>query len=202
MSKITNDVPRELLELAQEAFSLGLHKVSLGFMYLGADFVSPIEWALWLEKREGGPEKPRSYVTVTAARNDEEGPTAYMPSDSGDWREASYWDVERIREWLREPLESSDKHVQAWSPIVAPVSVRYWSNLHDGEEQEFFSIEDSRPVQLSEAQATELLTCNAPWFVRVALFDEEQEEWLHYPEALQPEERTIALDVTKSALSV
>lgn len=44
MRTIENDVPQILLELAREAFTLGLGKVSLGFMYMDAEFVSPIEW--------------------------------------------------------------------------------------------------------------------------------------------------------------
>ncbi len=47
---------------------------------------------------------------------------------------------------------------------------------------------------ITEEELLEILGNNAPWFVRVALSDEETEEWMYFPEALEDEEFTIRAD--------
>ena len=271
MRTIENDVPQILLDLAKEAFSLGLGKVSLRFMYMGADFVSPLEWALWLEKREGPRDSEhKSYISaVTMQRGDDEA-TSYVPSTTDDWRDSSYWGPDEIRAWMREPLPEEGEYTPAWTPQLdgkrreklmeqwelfeagvrggwvmqreirwsdslsmvrmaerhnaelpedylptlnlewkaynsfynyedheahrdngTETSIGGWSMIPYGEAPKFFVHDGGKLTSLTPEYVHELLHSTAPWFVRVALNDEEAEEWLHYPEALQPEEFTI-----------
>lgn len=72
----------------------------------------------------------------------------------------------------------------------APVSVGGWSLLSPGKKEEFYR-RSVRPEPLSAEAVREELGSTAPWFVRVAVDDEENEQWLHYPEALQDPEETV-----------
>jgi len=270
MRTIENDIPAELVELAEEAMGLGLHSVNLGFQYMGSDFVSPIEWSLSLHKIEpDNRSTARSWLSFTAMRGDD-GPTAYIPSeDPADWGGGSYWNIDQVREWLQWPIEANpdEKYSQSWSPATdpelreyflqqwslfiegarsgwtmerkvnwrtmdifngsraergeeldrfpglslgweasnsfynmdghpanrdtgAPVSIGSWSMLNHGEEEEFFR-KTVRPEKISRDVVEAELSSTAPWFVRVAVNDEENEQWLHYPEALQDPDETV-----------
>jgi hypothetical protein len=278
MRTLENDVPEVLLELAREAFALGLFKVRLGFMYMGADFVSPIEWALWLAKRDGGDSDERSYLSpITVQRGSDEGATTYVASETDDWKDSTYWGPDEIRRWMREPLSSSDEYTPAWNPVTDPklqeklleqwplfelgvrsgwvmghnvnwseqeryeelfkkmgkelpedylpllkldweasnsfynyegheshrdtgakVSTGGWSMLPYGKPEQFYRHDGSHPASLSREKVEELLGNTAPWFVRVAAFDEAKDEWLHYPEALQPAGFTVPIPLMKT----
>lgn len=114
-SRIINDIPQAMLDVAREAMKLGLAEVQLGFMNLGSEFPSPIEWALWLTKRESGnimsPDDKRAYVALTASRG--EVPTAYV----GD-KDQPYWDLDTVKNWLQEELPAEDEFIEAWSPVL------------------------------------------------------------------------------------
>lgn len=272
MRTLENDVPEVLLELAREAFTIGMFKVRIGFMYMGSEFVSPIEWALWLSKRDGGELGEGSYISpITIQRGDAEA-TSYVRSTTGNWQDATYWGPKEIREWMYKPLPASGKYTPAWAPATdeetqahlleqwplfeagvrsgwtmgrevgwrerlviervlksrgmdspedyalpfvklnweagnsfynykgheahrstgAEVSTGGWSVFHPGEQEEFYRSNGSDPVRLSREEIEALLGATAPWFVRVAEFDDGRDEWLHYPEALQPPEFTIS----------
>lgn len=120
MRTIENDIPEVFLELAREALGLGLTEVHLGFMYLDAEFVSPIEWGLWLTKREGG-SSSREYLSLTMGRGTgEDEPTAYIPSESSSPFDATYWGPAEVRSWMREPLEAEGEYVPSWEPVSDP----------------------------------------------------------------------------------
>lgn len=120
MRTIENDIPEIFLELAREAVALGFSEVTLGFMYLDADFVSPIEWGLWLTKRESNSEA-REYVLLTMGRNSEEkSPTAYIPNPNGNPLDGNYWGPEEVRSWMQEPLAAEGEYVLAWNPVGDP----------------------------------------------------------------------------------
>lgn len=270
MRTIENDIPAELIELAEEAMALGLYSINLGFQYMGSDFVSPIEWSLSLHKIEPDNRSTgRNWLNFTAMRGDER-PTAYIPSeDPADWGEGSYWNEFQVREWLHQPIEAdpNEKYSQSWAPATdpelreyflqqwplfiegarsgwtmerkvnwrtmailnmgraergvelerfpglsmgwdagnsfynmdghpdnretgAPVSVGSWSVLNHGEEEEFFR-KTVKLERISREVVDSELKSTAPWFVRVAVNDEENEMWLHYPEALQGPEETV-----------
>jgi len=72
----------------------------------------------------------------------------------------------------------------------APVSVSSFSRLDQDGEEVFFR-RTIRPEQVGRDIVEEELSSTAPWFVRVAVNDEENEMWLHYPEALQDPEETV-----------
>lgn len=72
----------------------------------------------------------------------------------------------------------------------APVSVGGWSLLSPGKDEQFYR-RSVRLEMLSSEAVREELSSTAPWFVRVAVDDEENEQWLHYPEALQDPEDTV-----------
>ncbi len=274
MRTVENDIPEIFLELAREAIGLGISEVNLGFMYMDAGFVSPIEWGLWLTKREHG-SAPDEYLLLTMGRSEgETEPTAYIPSSTGDPFAGTYWGPEEVRAWMKEPLEAEGEYVPAWMSVEDPetqgkllaqwplfemgvrsgwtmkrkvdwtsraifkrsmersggsvaddvlppmnlgwsitnsfynaeghpdhrdtgasISVSGWGLISYGEEQfnEHIRAEDGRPAisRLSREQVEETLGTNHPWFVRVAYNDEEQEDWLHFPEALQAPEQTI-----------
>lgn len=271
MRTIENDVPQILLDLAKEAFELGLGQVNLGFMYMDAEFVSPIEWSLWLEKREGPRDSEhKNFISaVTMQRGDDEA-TSYVPSTTGNWQDSSYWGPDEIRAWMREPLPAEGEYTPAWTPDLdgkhreklmeqwelfeagvrggwvmqreirwsdslsmtrmierhnaelpedylptlklewkaynsfynyegheahrdngTETSIGGWSMIPYGEKQQFFVHDGGRLTPLTPEYVHELLHSTAPWFVRVALNDEEEEEWMHYPEALQPGEFTV-----------
>lgn len=270
MRTVENDIPEIFLELAREAFALGLAEVRIGFWYMGSDFISPIEWALWLTKRESASEA-RETIVATMQR-DEDKPTAYIPEPGGNPWDAAHWGPDEIRSWMKEPLEAEGEYAIEWTPTEdpavqekflaqwplfeegvrsgwsmerkiswselntmrrtmekldgefdatelptlglswditnsfyntedhadnrdtgAPISAGGWSLLFDGEEEKFYRHGDGdpRPIPLSRVEVEELLNTNHPWFVRVAVNDEEQEDWLHFPEALQDSEHTI-----------
>lgn len=250
---LTNDIPQQLLDLAREAIAAGLGAVSIGFYYLDDDFVSPIEWALHLTKREHLDDTDVTWVTVTASR-EETAPRAYV-SDRG------YWGVEQIRAWFQEPLSAIGDYVPAWAPVTDPRAQEHllanwdllelgarhgWSVTHKtdwigkhsldrvlerepnahlpGISMEWsasngfynkkghpahrksgapvsvngFSCTSAagaqsaymhgrytdRPHQLplTPEQLREILGRTAPWFVRVAGVDQNDEAWQHFPE--------------------
>lgn len=72
----------------------------------------------------------------------------------------------------------------------APISVGGWSLLTPDKPEEFHR-RSIRLERLSPKDARQEISSTAPWFVRVALNDEENEQWLHYPEALQDPEDTV-----------
>jgi len=270
MRTVENDIPEELVELAEEAMGLGLYSVNLGFQYLGSDFVSPIEWALSLHKIEPDQRSSeRTWLSVTTGR-DSGDTSAYIPSeDRSNWRGGSYWNIDQIREWLQQPVpvDLALEYSQSWAPVAdsdareyflqqwhlflegvrsgwtmerkvrwrdhlsfgkiwaehglspdrlpnaslewsitnsfynmeghpdhrstgAPVSVGGWSLLSPDKDEVFYR-RSVRPELLSADTVREELGSTAPWFVRVALNDEENEQWLHYPEALQDPEDTV-----------
>lgn len=116
MRTIENDIPEVFLELAREGISLGLAEVHVGFMYLDADFVSPIEWGLWLTKRESN-SKAREYVLLTMGRSESETvPTAYI-ADPERPMAGTYWGPDEIRAWMREPLKAEGKWIRSWNPV-------------------------------------------------------------------------------------
>jgi len=270
--QISNDIPEIFLEIAKEAIGLGFSEVSLGFMYMDSDFVSPIEWALWLHKRESK-SSAREHVVLTMGRSDEEEkPQAYIPSATGDYRDSTYWGPEGVRPWMREPLEAEGEYVAAWSPVIDQtlrerllghwelfeLGVRngwtmkhrvHWEDLHsinrtletmgqtteltprrslewsisnsfyniaghpdhhstgaevslmsfgsigetEGENYSVPRLKDgvAHLVAIEREQVVKLLSSPHRWFVRVAYNDEENERWLHYPEALKPASDTI-----------
>ena len=103
MRTVENDIPEVFLELAREAIGLGISEVNPGFMYLDADFVSPIEWGLWLTKRESG-SRAREYILLTMGRSeDETEPTAYIPNPEKHLA-GTYWGPAEVRSWMRKPL--------------------------------------------------------------------------------------------------
>lgn len=119
MRTIENDIPEIFLELAREAFALGLAEVHLGFWYMDGDFISPIEWSLSLSKRDSN--IATDYITATMGRNgSEEYPTAYVPDPSRNPLAGSYLDPEGIRAWMREPLESAGEFIPGWAPVEDP----------------------------------------------------------------------------------
>ena len=71
-----------------------------------------------------------------------------------------------------------------------PVSVGGWSLRRPGEPEAFYR-RSIAPERLSLEEVQEELGSTAPWFVRVAVNDEENEQWFHYPEALQDPEETV-----------
>jgi hypothetical protein len=120
MRTVTNDVPQVLLDVARDAMKLGMTEVTLGFMYLGADFPSPTEWALHLVKREnsfdavaGTPAAPRVHVVLTMQRG-EDTPTAYV----GGLNDGPYWDVERVTAWMHESIDADGEYIRAWAPVT------------------------------------------------------------------------------------
>ncbi|MFE6966934.1 hypothetical protein ACFVAJ_17620 [Agromyces sp. NPDC057679] len=273
---ITNDVPEVLLEVAREAIGLGFSEVNLGFMYLGSDFPSPIEWALMLLKRtnrhDAGPDAPRVHVRLSAQREDSV-PTAYVgPYDALD----PYWSVDQVRAWMQESVEADGEYIPAWTPVTDETvqkqlltdwgafregvlsgwtmkhearwnDLRNWQNLEnrvserDGRDarqlgpvpgtslhwdssNSFYNEkkhpayrgkkDDGAPVsvgghstraigfdngserrmyrqlnghpymaEISAEEMAETLQATAPWFVRVAGYDEDREKWAHFPEA-------------------
>lgn len=118
MRTIENDIPEIFLELAWEGLALGIAEVSVGFWYMGSDFISPTEWSISLYKRRNGGSNPGvlTYLTATMGRGDQ-GPTAYIKSATDNPFDATYWGPEEIRSWMREPLEADGEYAPAWSPI-------------------------------------------------------------------------------------
>lgn len=256
MRTIENDIPEAFLELAKEGISLGLSEVELGFYYVGADFVSPVDWALWLTKRRVNADEMGS-VVISMQRGEDE-PRAYIPEQHSGVPMGEYWGLEQVRAWLREPLPELNEHFGVWTPqeepsvqeellkhwplflegaksgwtvkhtanwsdlnfarrmghtppkvpgltlnwditnsfyntsdhpdnrnAGAPLSIGGWFVSNDGYEQiRYRGVEggdDQRLISREELEA--LLSATAPWFVRVADNDEEEEEWVHFPEA-------------------
>ena len=263
MRTVTNDVPQVLLDVARDAMRLGMTEVVLGFMYLGADFPSPIEWALHLMKRENGfnapADAPRVHVVLTAQRADD-APSAYV----GGIGDNPYWDAPQVTAWMHDSVDADGEYIRAWSPVTdeavsehllatwelfregvlsgwtmthktgwdelasmqkivpesagtlpqtslrwhmtntfyneakhpsyrggdgdrsgVPVSVGgYCFYRSSGDGSAFRSLETS-PYQanISADELLETLQTTAPWFVRVAGYNDEEEEWTHLPEA-------------------
>lgn len=77
----------------------------------------------------------------------------------------------------------------------APVSIRGWGSIFFGKENFHEPVVNGdghvRLADLSRSTVEETLSVNHPWFVRVAYNDEEQEDWLHFPEALQAPKHTV-----------
>lgn len=77
----------------------------------------------------------------------------------------------------------------------APVSIRGWGSIFFGKENCHEPVVNGDGhvwlADLSRSTVEETLSANHPWFVRVAYNDEEQEDWLHFPEALRAPEETL-----------
>lgn len=77
-----------------------------------------------------------------------------------------------------------------------PVSTGGWVMAHDSGSVDRRK-QNHGPTHfdsISEEETLAILGNSAPWFVRVALFDEETEEWMYFPEALEDEKFTIRAD--------
>jgi hypothetical protein len=135
MRTVTNDVPQVLLDVARDAMRLGISEITLGFMYAGADFPSPIEWALHLMKRENRfdapADAPRVHVVLTMQRDDD-APRAYVGVKSDN----PYWDVEQVTAWMHESVEADGEYIPAWAPVTNEAVHEHllaaWEPFHEG----------------------------------------------------------------------
>lgn len=264
MRTVTNDVPQVLLDVARDAMGLGMTEVHLGFRYMGADFPSPIEWALHLVKRENRfdapADAPRVHVVLTMQRGDG-APSAYV----GGLGDNAYWDAPQVTSWMHESVDADGEYIRGWAPVtdeaVSEHLLAAWEPFHEGvlsgwtmqhkaqwdelaslkelastpadqlpqtslrwnmtnsfynetkhpsyrgdDDSDFplsiggysfrrtrrghegidaFRTLNKSPYQarITTEEMQETLHTTAPWFVRVAGFNEKKEEWTHFPEA-------------------
>jgi hypothetical protein len=262
MRTVTNDVPQALLDVARDAMRLGLAEIHLGFMYMGSDFPSPIEWALHLIKRESRydapADAPRVHVVLAMMRHDD-APRAYVGGKSGD---DPYWSVDQVTAWMQESVEPDGEYIPGWAPTTdvavqehlladwdtflegvlsgwtmehkvswpdrglksagkfpqtglrwnmtntfynekkhpsyrgdddgsgTPLSIGGYSfrrtNRRDADSAiDAFRSLNKEPYQavITPEEMLETLQTTAPWFVRVAGYNEKKEKWTHFPEA-------------------
>jgi len=116
---LENDVPPELLDVAREAFRLGVPYVDLGFESMGSEFVGPIGWELHVRTSSVARDGVVAYLTLDAQRGSE--PSAYIPK--GDHpSDAEHWDARRVIDWLSEPVPADPDRVHdpGWTPVTDP----------------------------------------------------------------------------------
>jgi hypothetical protein len=192
MRTVTNDAPPVLLNVARDAMRLGITEVSLGFMYMGSGFLSPIEWALHLTKREnrfdapaGSPAAPRVHVTLTMQRNDD-APKAYVGDEDGT-SDNPYWNVDQVTSWMHESIEADGEYIPAWAPVTDVIMQEHllarwdlfregvrsgWTMTHKAQWSDLVLMNKLFGDQEGAAQAT-LPQTNLRWHMTNTFYNEE-----------------------------